>query len=184
MHSFQQCPLCLTVCAHSDIRVWWAHAAHRHIGGRKWCMISRVPIPQVSSFPLKQWARTVVLAWGGHTRVAELQARGAPCLCASACAHPPELSPGHMCAQACATRRLGAQEMHPSEVDVLHALGLDYFGCFIGCPLYQLCGCMRGGMKQRAHACCAHARVPPQHAGDGSSLYLLKHKHLCISTAA
>ncbi|OWK59462.1 hypothetical protein RLOC_00012927 [Lonchura striata] len=25
--------------------------------------------------------------------------RGAPCLCGSACAHPPELSPGHMCAR-------------------------------------------------------------------------------------
>ena len=65
--------------------------------------------------------------------MSELQARGAPCLCGSACAHPPEPPRGHMCAHACAARRVGVQEMHPSEVDVPHALRLDYFGCPSSC---------------------------------------------------
>lgn len=43
----------------------WARTVHRHMGGRKWCMISPVPILQVSSLPLKHGARTVVRAWGG-----------------------------------------------------------------------------------------------------------------------
>lgn len=43
---------------------------------------------------------------------------------------------------------------------------------------------LRCGGEQRAPAGCAHACVPPQHAGDRPSLYLLQHKHLRIPTAA
>lgn len=57
----------------------------------------------------------------------------APCLRGSACPRPPEPPRGHMCAHACAARRVGAQEMHPNEVDVPHALWLDYFRCPSSC---------------------------------------------------
>lgn len=137
--------VCNCVRAHTDVRICGRAPTHRHIGGTKWCMISRVPMLHVSAVPLSQRPKTVApSAWGGTPVCGRAAGTGAPCLCGSACAHPSEPPRGHMCAHACAARWVGVQKMRPSEVVVSHAFRMDYFVCpTVFFPLPWLCGCMR-----------------------------------------
>lgn len=120
---------------------------------------------------------------GRHTHAWQSCRRGARPACAALPVHTHPSCPLGTCVHK-RVRHAGWACRRCTRVRWMYSTPFDWIlsGVLSGAPLYRLCGCVRGGMEQRAPACCVHARVPPQHAGDGPSLYLLK--HLCISTAA
>lgn len=196
MDRFLQRPLCVTVCAPTRTDV---------ICGLTPCIGAQAvengarfhacPYSRVSAVPLKQRARTAIPgAWGG-TRACGRTADAGRALPVRLClpAHTRPSRPVGTCVHT-RVRRAGWACRRCARVRWMCPTPprLDHFGCPSSCvspvPPPRLCGCMRGGGggggEQRAPACCAHARVPPRHAGDRPSLYLLQHKHLCIPTAA
>lgn len=140
-----------------------------------------MPMLQVSALHLKQRATTAVAGlWGGTHACGRAAGTGrAPALRKSvlrgsalrgsalrapACPHPPEPPYGHMCAHACAARRVGVREMHPGEVDVpprppagLFRVSFQlYFA-----PLPRLCGCMEGCEEVLAGGSSGHPLAAP-----------------------
>lgn len=168
----------------------WAETVHRHTGGRKSCMISSAPMPQVSTVPLEQQATTHNHTYT-HTHAHAWQSckHRMRAACAALPARTRLTRPvgtcvrtrvcGMLTGRAC-RRCARVRWMYPSPSGWIIS---GVLSPPIPALLVHGVRCGKGGSSGHPLAG-PTAASPPQRAGSHPSLYLFQLKHLCIPTAA